>query len=75
MQSFVLERVLPLARDRSNLYLYLCDLLTSFALQHSFRSHFFIISSSNSIPHIIPRVASLLLAREKHLCLGKSNAP
>ncbi|KAH9948743.1 component of IIS longevity pathway SMK-1-domain-containing protein [Amylocystis lapponica] len=59
------ETSLTLSRERTNLYLYLCDLLSTFALQHSFRSHFFILSSN-----ISPRVASLLSARDKHLRLA-----
>lgn len=54
-----------MSRERTNLFLYLCDLLSVFTLQHSFRSHFFILSSN-----IATRVASLLTARDKHLRLG-----
>ncbi|KAI5119593.1 hypothetical protein M0805_005763 [Coniferiporia weirii] len=53
------------SRERSNLYLYLCDLLCSFAIQHSFRSFFFILSSN-----VVSRVATLLSVRDKHLCLA-----
>ncbi|KAH8118659.1 DUF625-domain-containing protein [Phellopilus nigrolimitatus] len=53
------------SRERGNLYLYLCDLLCSFAIQHSFRSYFFVLSSN-----IVSRVASLLSIRDKHLCLA-----
>lgn len=59
------EPTLSLSRERTNVYLYLCDLLAIFTLQHSFRSHFFILSSN-----ISPRVASLLGAKDKHLRLG-----
>lgn len=59
------DPILPLTREKTNLYLYLCDLLCNFAQQHSFRSHFFVLSSNVS-----PRVASLLSARDKHLRLG-----
>ncbi|KDQ64157.1 hypothetical protein JAAARDRAFT_187524 [Jaapia argillacea MUCL 33604] len=60
-----LTGTLPLTREKSNLLLYLCDLLSGFALQHSFRSHFYILSSN-----ISTRVASLLRARDKHLRLA-----
>ncbi|KLO19930.1 DUF625-domain-containing protein [Schizopora paradoxa] len=53
------------SREKGNLYLYLCDLLCSFATQHSFRSFFFILSSK-----ISARIASLLNVRDKHLCLA-----
>lgn len=54
-----------MSRERANLFLYLCDLLSTFTLQHSFRSHFYILSSNVAI-----HVASLLGARDKHLRLG-----
>jgi protein phosphatase-4 regulatory subunit 3 len=63
------ETLLRLTREKTNLFLYLCDLLCNFTQQHSFRSHFFILSSN-----ISPRVASLLSARDKHLRLGKCHA-
>ncbi|KAJ8473828.1 hypothetical protein ONZ45_g16156 [Pleurotus djamor] len=56
------EPSLPLTREQTNLYVYLCDLFCNFALQHSFRSHFLILSSNVS-----SRIASLLKARDKHL--------
>ncbi|TDL29640.1 DUF625-domain-containing protein [Rickenella mellea] len=59
------ELTLNLSREKANLYLYLCDLLCSFTLQHSFRSHFYVLSSN-----IAARVASLLSVRDKHLCLA-----
>ena len=59
------EPRITMSRERTNLFLYLCDLLSVFTLQHSFRSHFFILSSN-----IATRVASLLTARDKHLRLG-----
>ncbi|OCH94520.1 DUF625-domain-containing protein [Obba rivulosa] len=59
------EPTLTLSRERSNLFLYLCDLLSAFAIQHTFRSHFFILSSG-----IAPRVAALLRSRDKHLRLA-----
>ena len=58
------------SRERGNVYLYLCDLLCSFATQHSFRSYFFVIKSN-----VVSRVASLLSVRDKHLCLGKRPLP
>ncbi|GJE87442.1 hypothetical protein PsYK624_035250 [Phanerochaete sordida] len=61
----VTDANLTLSRERTNLYLHLCDLLSGFALQHSFRSHFFMLSSS-----IATRVASLLRAKDKHLRLA-----
>ncbi|EGN92042.1 hypothetical protein SERLA73DRAFT_117880 [Serpula lacrymans var. lacrymans S7.3] len=59
------ESVLKLSREKTNLYLYLCDLLCNFAQQHAFRSHFHMLSSNISV-----RVASLLNARDKHLRLA-----
>jgi len=59
------EPRLTMSRERTNLFLYLCDLLSVFTLQHTFRIHFFILSSN-----IATRVASLLTARDKHLRLA-----
>jgi protein phosphatase 4 regulatory subunit 3 len=56
---------LELSRAHSDLYLYLCDLLCGFMLQHSYQSHFFVLGNN-----LASRVASLLYAREKHLRLG-----
>ncbi|THG97475.1 hypothetical protein EW026_g4525 [Hermanssonia centrifuga] len=56
---------LTISRERTNLYLHLCELLASFALQHSFRSHFYVLSSN-----IASHVATLLSARDKHLRLA-----
>ncbi|KZT06517.1 DUF625-domain-containing protein [Laetiporus sulphureus 93-53] len=56
---------LTMSRERANLYLILCDLLSNFTLQHSFRSHYYLLSSN-----VAPRVASLLSARDKHLRLA-----
>ncbi|KIY42881.1 DUF625-domain-containing protein [Fistulina hepatica ATCC 64428] len=56
---------LPLSRAQTNRYLYLCDLLHSFTMQHSFRSLFFIMSTK-----IIGKIPSLLKARDKHLRHG-----
>ena len=62
-----LDSDLILAREKTNLYLSLCDLLSIFALQHSFRSHFFALTSN-----ISSHVATLLSSKDKHLRLGKS---
>lgn len=59
------EFVAGLGRERTNLYLSLCDLLSGFVVQHSFRSHFFMLTSSVS-----GHIASLLTSRDKHLRLG-----
>ncbi|KAH9854932.1 DUF625-domain-containing protein [Lenzites betulinus] len=61
----VTESSLPLTREKTNLLLYLSDLLSNFTLQHSFRSHFFILSSN-----VAPRVATLLRSKDKHLRLA-----
>ncbi|KAI0774738.1 DUF625-domain-containing protein [Trametes elegans] len=61
----VKESSLVMSREKTNLLLYLCDLLSNFTLQHSFRSHFFILSSN-----VAPRVASILLSKDKHLRLA-----
>ncbi|KAF8165663.1 component of IIS longevity pathway SMK-1-domain-containing protein [Crassisporium funariophilum] len=53
---------LPLTREETNRYVYLCDLLHNFLLQHHFRSHFHLVSSN-----VLPRVATLLKAKDKHL--------
>lgn len=60
-----LATTLELTRAQSDLYLYLCDLLCGFMLQHSYQSHFFVLGKN-----IAARIASLLYAREKHLRLG-----
>lgn len=57
---------LRLGREQSDPFLYLCDLLSGFLLQHSYQSHFFVLSSN-----ISAKVATLLYAREKHLRLCK----
>ena len=59
------EGLLVTSRERTNLYLQLCELLANFIIQHSFRSHFYVISSS-----IAGHVATLLNARDKHLRLA-----
>ena len=58
---------LILAREKTNLYLSLCDLLSTFALQHTYRSHFFMLTSN-----ISSHVATLLFSKDKHLRLGWS---
>lgn len=59
------EPVLRLSREKTNLYLYLCDLVCNFAQQHGFRIHFSMLSSN-----ISARMASFLKARDKHLRLA-----
>jgi protein phosphatase-4 regulatory subunit 3 len=59
---------LRLGREQSDPFLYLCDLLSGFLLQHSYQSHFFVLSSN-----ISAKVATLLYAREKHLRLCKTS--
>ncbi|KAG6850626.1 hypothetical protein H0H93_010818 [Arthromyces matolae] len=58
----VKEPVLPLTREETNRYVYLCDLLYNFVAQHHFRIHFYMMSSNITI-----RVASLFKALDKHL--------
>ena len=64
------EPTLRLTREKTNLFLSLCDLLSIFALQHTFRSHFFMLTSN-----ISTHVATLLCSRDKHLRLGTSVPP
>ncbi|KIM63610.1 hypothetical protein SCLCIDRAFT_1214004 [Scleroderma citrinum Foug A] len=59
------EPILKLSRERTNLFLYLCDLLCNFAQHHTFRSHLYMLSSNVST-----RLATLLSARDKHLRLS-----
>ncbi|KAK7470262.1 Platinum sensitivity protein, variant 2 [Stygiomarasmius scandens] len=56
------DPVLPLTREQTNRYVYLCDLLYNFTLQHQHRSVFFVMSTN-----IVLRVATLLKAKDKHL--------
>ncbi len=56
------EPILSLVREETNRYVYLCDLLHNFIQQHMFRSHFYVMSSD-----ILPRVATLFKAKDKHL--------
>ena len=65
--SLVSDSNLILSREKTNLYLSLCDLLSTFALQHTFRSHFFMLTSN-----ISSHVATLLSSKDKHLRLGQS---
>ncbi|KAJ3849444.1 component of IIS longevity pathway SMK-1-domain-containing protein [Lentinula lateritia] len=58
----VTESIYPLTREQTNRYVYLCDMLYNFSLQHQFRSHFYILSTN-----VVLKVASLLKAKEKHL--------
>jgi protein phosphatase-4 regulatory subunit 3 len=60
-----IEPVLNLHREQDSLLLYLCDLLSTFFVQHTHRSQFFILASN-----ISTRVASLFRAKDKHLRLG-----
>ncbi|KZW04010.1 DUF625-domain-containing protein [Exidia glandulosa HHB12029] len=57
--------LLKFTKDQANLYLYLCDLLSAFILQHSFRSQIFLFTSKLHL-----RVASLLRAKDKHVRLA-----
>jgi protein phosphatase-4 regulatory subunit 3 len=66
VQSRVSDSNFILSREKTNLYLSLCDLLSTFALQHTFRSHFFMLTSS-----ISSHVATLLSSKDKHLRIGK----
>ncbi len=64
------EPVLHLTREQANEFVYLCDLLYNFVLQHHFRSHFFVMSTN-----IMVRVPSLFKARDKHLRHGGYSLP
>jgi len=66
----VTASILPLSREEANRYVYLCELVHNFLSQHHFRSHFFVVSSN-----ILPRVASLLRAKDKHLRHGTLCSP
>ncbi|KAG1723617.1 hypothetical protein EDB19DRAFT_1951949, partial [Suillus lakei] len=59
------EPVLRLSHKKTNLYLYLCNLVCNFAQQHGFRIHFSMLSSQ-----ISARMASFLKAWDKHLHLS-----
>ncbi|KAF9062224.1 component of IIS longevity pathway SMK-1-domain-containing protein [Rhodocollybia butyracea] len=56
------ESIYPLTREQTNRYVYLCDMLYNFSLQHQFRSHYYILSSN-----VVLKVATLLKAKGKHL--------
>jgi protein phosphatase-4 regulatory subunit 3 len=59
------EPTLQLSREKANLYLYLCDILTAAAQQHKVESHNWIHRSGCAA-----RLATLLRARDKHLRLA-----
>ncbi|KAI0686780.1 component of IIS longevity pathway SMK-1-domain-containing protein [Cytidiella melzeri] len=61
----LIDPPLHFSRERTNLYLHLCELLANFAAQHSFRSHFYMLSSN-----VASRMGSLLSAKDKHLRLA-----
>lgn len=58
--------LLELPITKIALYTHLCELLCFFVINHSFRSKFFILSSS-----VTPKIAILLKARPKHIRLGE----
>jgi protein phosphatase-4 regulatory subunit 3 len=60
------DPVLSLAREETNRFVYLCDLLHNFLQQHQFRSHFYVMSSD-----ILSRVATLFKVKDKHLRHGE----
>ncbi|KAH9939250.1 component of IIS longevity pathway SMK-1-domain-containing protein [Epithele typhae] len=61
----VSEPTFVLSPEKTNLFLWLCDLISNFTQQHSFRSHFYVLSSN-----IAPRIATLLRSKDKHLRLA-----
>ncbi|KAI1787622.1 component of IIS longevity pathway SMK-1-domain-containing protein [Ganoderma leucocontextum] len=61
----VSDPTFSLSREKTNPFMWLCDLLSNFTQQHSFRSYFFVLSSN-----IAPRVATLLRSKDKHLRLA-----
>ncbi|KAK7054066.1 SMK-1 domain-containing protein [Favolaschia claudopus] len=56
------ESVLPLTREETNRFTYLCDLLYNFISAHNFRGYFYLGSSL-----ILTHVPTLFKARDKHL--------
>ena len=62
----MIEPILVLSREETNRFVYLCDLLFNFLLQHSFRSSFYVLSTG-----LMSRLATLLKAKDKHLRHGK----
>ncbi|KAF8969370.1 component of IIS longevity pathway SMK-1-domain-containing protein [Flammula alnicola] len=56
------EPILPLTREETNRFVYLCDLLHNFIQQHQFRSHFHVMSSN-----ILSSVATLFKGKDKFL--------
>ncbi|KAG8965922.1 Platinum sensitivity protein [Tulasnella sp. 419] len=57
--------MVPVTREQSSLFLYLCDLLCNFVVQHSHKAQYFVLASNVSV-----RIGSLLKAKEKHLRLA-----
>lgn len=56
------DPVLPLAREETNRFVYLCDLVHNCIQQHHFRSHIHFMASD-----ILSRVVTLFKAKDKHL--------
>ncbi|KAJ6561475.1 component of IIS longevity pathway SMK-1-domain-containing protein [Mycena vulgaris] len=56
------DPVLPLTREETNRFTYLCDLLYNFISGHQFRGYFYVASSQ-----ILARVPTLFKVRDKHL--------
>ncbi|KAJ7693818.1 component of IIS longevity pathway SMK-1-domain-containing protein [Mycena rosella] len=56
------DPLLPLTREETNRFTYLCDLLYNFISGHNFRGYFYVASSQ-----ILSRVPTLFKARDKHL--------
>ncbi|KIL70395.1 hypothetical protein M378DRAFT_156518 [Amanita muscaria Koide BX008] len=56
------ESTLVLSREETNRFVYLCDLLFNFLLQHNFRSSFYVLSTG-----VMSRLATLFKAKDKHL--------
>lgn len=62
----VTAAMLELSSSKIALYTHLCDLLCFCVINHSFRSKFFILSSSVTV-----KLTALLRARPKHIRLGE----
>ncbi|KAJ7118588.1 component of IIS longevity pathway SMK-1-domain-containing protein [Mycena crocata] len=56
------DPLLPLNREDTNRFTYLCDLLYNFISGHNFRGYFYVASSN-----ILSRVPTLFKVRDKHL--------
>ncbi|PFH49248.1 hypothetical protein AMATHDRAFT_148063 [Amanita thiersii Skay4041] len=56
------EPILMLTREQTNRFVYLCDLLYNFLMQHGFRSHYYTMSTG-----LMSRLATLFKAKDKHL--------